>query len=150
MATWTLRLPVLAAILTAASATCPSSQWKQYGDMCYWRSNLTMSWSEVRGVCQTTFTGSDMVSIHDLLLDAFIGEELMGGEEAWLGLHRPFDVSPWTWTDGSAYDYHHWYGGTPDWPGEACAVINYGNDGDWTGFDCYSYERLFMCQIEAS
>ena len=150
MRKWTLRLMLLVAAISTTSAACFSSEWHRFQDKCYWRSNYSLPWNDVRHVCQERFPGSDMVSIHDLELDAFIAEELMDGTDAWLGLRRTTSSSPWTWTDGSAYDYHNWYGNDPDCRQEECCVgINYVNDGDWTGHHCY-FDYNFVCQMDGS
>ena len=148
---WTLRLTLLAAVVTAATTTCPSSEWKQHDSMCYWRSNYTLTWSDARQICPALFPGSGMVSIHDSELNAFIAEDVANGDQAWIGLLRVGDTSPWVWFDGSAYDYSNWFDNDPEWCFyNCCAYINYINEGVWTGLDCYSYYRLFMCQIAAS
>ena len=146
--TW-IRCLTLAAALTAVTATCPSSEWKQFRDFCYWSSDYTLAWEDTRRVCQTMFPGSDLVSIHDLELDAFIAEELLGGTDAWLGLRRSSDSAPWIWTDGTPLNYTNWDGGDPDWYGEGCAIINYGNKGAWTGASCNGIYFEYMCQIHA-
>ena len=150
MTKWTLRLMLLVAAISTTSAACVSLEWHQYRDMCYWRSDFYLNWNDARTVCREIFPGSDMVSIHDIGLDAFIAEELLDGAEAWLGLSRATSSSPWTWTDGSAYDYHNWYQDDPLCSGECCTTINYVNDGDWTGYGCDTYYFPFVCQMDAS
>ena len=84
----TLRmLLVVAAAVTTANAACLSLDWKQYRDKCYWFSNGTeMTWYDANAICPVLFPDAEMVSIHDLDLDAFIGEDLLGG--ALQPLHR--------------------------------------------------------------
>ena len=155
---WTRRLSLLAAVVTAVSASCVDSDWYQYRNTCYWASryDVQFTWRDARSVCSMMFPGSDMVSIHDLDLDAFIAEDLLHGDEAWLGLYRVNDTAPWLWTDESEYDYHNWFGydpvcsGDPPLPtGECCAYINERNEGDWLGWNCDDYLR-FVCQLPVS
>ena len=153
MATWTLRLTLLVAVITVTSATiarCPSTEWHRFREMCYWRSNSTLIWNQVRNYCQMNFPGSDMVSIHDLELDAFIAEELLYYDQAWLGLRRASNSSPWTWTDGSDCNYYNFFGGDPAWADETCTLINVGNPGCWTGLSCDHHYHYFVCQIATS
>ena len=149
MAKWTLRVTLLVAVIAVSFASWPSAEWHRFREMCYWRSNSTLAWNEARGYCQSNFPGSDMVSIHDPELYAFIGEELLDGRLAWLGLRRASDSSPWVWTDGSDYDYENWYGGSPDWYGETCATVNWGDEGEWTGRGCDD-RYSFACQTATS
>ena len=149
MRKWTLRLMFLVAAISTTSAACVSAEWHQFRDMCYWRSNFSLQWNDARTVCPGVFPGSDMVSIHDLELDAFIGEELMDGRRAWIGLRRPTSSASWQWIDGSVYDYHNWYDDDPDCSGDCCAAINYVNDGDWIAYTCNHY-FFFICQMDAS
>ena len=148
----TLRVMLLAAAVTAAAAepdACPSSEWKQYEDMCYWNSNFRLQWDEVSRVCNEMFPGSTMVSIHDLDLNSFIAEDLTNYVETWLGLRRDSSYGSWTWTDGSPFDFNNWYGGDPAWSEEGCAVTNWNGLGDWTGYSCDSHLSTFACQIAA-
>ena len=151
-----LRLALLAAVVVAATSTRCPSQWLLFGDMCYWTSNSTdrRSWTFAKGACQSMYpsSGSDMVSVHGIGLDAFLAEELTQGIDTWLGLRRANDSAPWEWTDGTPLDYVNWYGCDPDWTGEGCAIINWYDDGAWTGFDCtMSIDYYpFMCQVPAS
>ena len=145
---------LVAAAVSAVLAGCPSSDWMRYGEKCYWSSGINVQWKDAKSACQSLFPHSDLVSIHDLGLDAFISEWLLGGTEAWLGLSCTDCSSDppqgCTWTDGSPYDYTNWYGGSANASGECCAFINYGNDGDWTGDGCADDTLYFMCQISAS
>ena len=113
-------------------------------------SDFILHWRNARLICQTMSPGSDLVSIHDLALDAFIGQVVTEGWSAWLGFHRINDSAQWQWTDGSPNDYRHWFGGTPDWYGESCAAINYINDGDWIGLSCDVDNRYLLCQKAAT
>ena len=147
---FSLRISVLAATIAAAAANCPTSEWKQYGSMCYWVSDYVLNWHSVDHVCDGTFPGSTSVSIHDLELDAFLANELLDGKVAWLGLRRATTSSSWVWSDGSLYDFSLWYSGQPDNSGESCVLINDHSDsfGTWADRVCDSH-YLFMCQIPA-
>ena len=149
---WALRLALAAVTFTVSSATCLSSEWMEFRNMCYWKSDYRLTWTDATQVCPSMFPGSNLVSIHDLDLDAFIAEDLLGGMIAWLGLHRDSSSVPWMWTDGSTYNYSHWFGGDPGCPDsyDCCATINFRNDGDWAGIDCFGDYTYFMCQLDAS
>ena len=143
--TWTLRLTLLAAVVTAACAGCVSNDWKRFRGMCYWHSNYTLKWDDAKDVCHYQFPGSDMVSIHDLDLNAFIAQNLLDYTETWLGLSRD-SSSSWEWSDGSSFDFNNWYGGDPVYFGAGCATTNWNGLGDWTGHGCSTYQH-FMCQL---
>ena len=152
------RLTALALALTALSAAaglCPSG-WKLFGNMCYWSADYVVRWEDVTNICGSILTGADMVSIHDLDLNAFIAQDLLQGREAWLGARRESDSAPFRWTDGSPFDFSLWYGGDPDHDGEACASINwkYANPGDWTGHACDRSDSVvnvtYVCRVAAS
>ena len=148
-----LRLPLLAAVITTVAFSCPSSEWLWYGGMCYWASNATLHWNEVRYTCQSQFPGADMVSIHDIELDAFLAETLLDGTAAWIGLRRVSESEPWLWTDGTTYDYSNWFGRDPECTvDDCCGLINYvnGNDGSWSGYSCSINNFPYICQIRAS
>ena len=147
----TLRVLLVVAAVTIACAACPSPEWKQYGDMCYWRSDHQLSWPAAFAACPTLFPGADLVSIHDLQQDAFIAEELLGGDRAWIGLRCAGDTTPppCAWTDGTPYNYTNWYRHLTC-SVNCCGSINYVNEGDWYGFDCEHDTWYFVCQISVS
>ena len=153
----TLRvLLVVAAAVSAARSACPS-EWKQYETMCYWASDFELTWMDAAEVCPALFPGATLASIHDADLDAFIGEDVLGGIRAWIGLRcADGTASSCTWTDGTPYDYHSWYESTTPIgsacsSGECCAYINaYDNYGDWNGLGCYNNYQYFVCQVDAS
>ena len=110
---FSLRLAVLAAaaaaIAAAADDNCPPDGWHQYRDKCYWVSNYTLNGRSVAPVCASMITGAEPVSIHDLDLDAFIAEDLVKGERAWLGLYRADTNADWIWLDGSPLNFTMWH-----------------------------------------
>ena len=94
-----------------------------------------------------------MISIHDVELNGFISEELTDGYPygTWLGLRCANGTgSSCTWTDGTPYDYHNWYGSQEPIQcngQECCALMNCYGDGVWCGFDCDDDYFHFICQI---
>ena len=150
----TLHLTLLAAVITAAAASCPSSEWTQFRDICYWgRSDDVVYWYEVAHLCNTIYPGAEMVTIHDIALNAFIAEYIASRDGsrdyAWIGLSRASSSSDWHWTDGSAVNYTVWFANDDDSVGGDCALINYGQWGMWAGFNCDTYHFYFMCQVAA-
>ena len=156
---WTRHLTLLV-VITATSASCLSSEWKEHENMCYWASSpLELTWTDAQRICPVLFPGADMVSIHGIEQDAFIAEEVADGHRVWIGLHQANDSAPWEWTDGTPIDYTNWYGGDQDCSnrsgsGECCAIINWHNEGAWggAGGGCSDNrnDAPFMCQIAAS
>ena len=151
----TLRLTLLAAAVSAAAASCPSYEWKQYRHMCYWgQSNYTLHWDEVADVCNTVYSGAEMVTIHDEKLNTYIAAEIAVYDDGslsqtWIGLARASSFSSWFWKDGSAVNYTQWYENDDDNVGGNCALTNYAERGMWAGWNCDASTRHFMCQIAA-
>ena len=144
-----LRMTLVAAAVTAvAAATCLSSEWKKYGDMCYWGASFNYTWNDAQIFCPELFPGSDLVSVDGVELDAFLAEQIMNGTEAWLGLY--YNSSAWVWTDGTTSNYTNWYAGSTTCTTGCCATINYHNEGDWIGRKCATDYHPFICQIAAS
>ncbi|KAF0288938.1 C-type lectin BML-1 [Amphibalanus amphitrite] len=144
-----LTLLFFASSLRPSSAgACPSDDWRPFRDMCYWSSKFSTTWGEAAQFCAEQASGADLVSIHDLDMDAFIGEQLLNETEAWLGLHRAGEGEQWEWSDGSNYDFTMWYENDPDWMG-GCAAINFALMGRWIGLGCEE-TFPFMCQIAVS
>ena len=146
---FSLRISVLAAAVVATNAFCPTYEWTQYRNMCYWVSNFTLNWRDVDHVCGGMFPGSTSVSIHDYELDTFLGVDLLNKQPTWIGLHRANLSSSWVWSDGSSFDYSFWYSGQPNYPGEACVILNQApaNWATWDDLDCDVMYYPFMCQI---
>ena len=142
-----LRLVVLAAA-SAAAASCPSSDWHQYRDMCYWMSNYTLNGRSVEPVCRSLTPGAESVSIHDLDLNAFIAEDLTRGEWARLGLTRADPNSDWKWNDGSPLNFTIWHEGEPG-ATDVCGSINWRDMGFWSAESCDTHYLPFVCQVNA-
>ena len=156
--TWSLHLTLLAAVITAVTASCPGYEWKQFRDTCYWgRSNNTSLWYEVGEVCNLIYPGAEMVTIHDMELNTFIAEEIAvtsAGSLAytWIGLSRASSTSSWKWTDGSTVNFTQWYMNDDDYHAGDCAEINDYTWGAWSAWSCgsdSSYRSYYACQIPA-
>ena len=151
----TLHLTLLAAIITAAVANCPSYEWTQYKNMCYWgRSDYPLHWNEVGDVCNSLYPGAEMVSIHDMDSNTFITQHVVASSDGscnttWIGLSRASSSSSWTWTDGSPYDFTQWYKNNPGDGGGNCALMSKYECGAWRAFDCTNDSYYFMCQVAA-
>ena len=141
----TLRLTLLAAVVTAAAASCPSPDWLQLRDKCYWGSDFALSWDDADHLCRTIVAGSDLVSIHDDDVNSFVYYTVLDGWVGWLGLTRASTDDPWTWTDGSPFNYSQFrefesslHAVTGDYYGPA-----------WAGMVGTDSEH-FVCQIAAT
>ena len=91
-----------------------------------------------------------MVSIHDADVNMFIGDDILGGTSAWIGLSRVSSSAEWAWTDESAFDYSWWFGEDPDCGWGDCAATNYLIWGTWCRRSCSDEAFYFACQISAS
>ena len=138
---WTLRVLLAAAAgISAARAFCPTSEWTPYESTCYWASDYELAWEDALLVCPTLFHGAVMASVHDLEQNAFLAETIMQDDRAWIGLRcADGTAASCRWADGSAYDFHNWYGSQDPvhCSGECCAELNYSlYDGEWWGGNC--------------
>ena len=147
---FTVRLALLSAGAAAVAADCPGDDWQQFRDKCYWVSDYTLNGRSVASVCRSMVADAEPVSIHDLDLDAFIGENLTKGQRAWLGLHRADTNAAWTWADGSPMNFTMWLDveGEPNHQGEACGSINWHKVGFWSDETCDTFYKLFACQVD--
>ena len=112
--------------------------------------DYTLNGRSVATICDQFYPGSQPVSIHHLDLDAFIAENLVHGETAWLGLHRPNTDADWSWLDGSPVNFTMWINGEPNHSGEACVGINWQDTGFWDDSDCDTLYKRFVCQIDST
>ena len=146
-----LRLALIA--LSLALSACASSEtscppgWKAFSDRCYYRSSYTIEWEVAEQICQSIQPAARLASVHDLVTDAFIGETLLGGDRAWLGLRRVDGL--WSWSDGTPDDWHFWYCDQPGPSGDRCVITNYAGAGVWATYGC-DYQHYFVCQVDAT
>ena len=141
-----LRLTVLVlALSVAVSGSCPAG-WLPFQGRCYYRSTYTIEWTVADQICEAIQPGSLQASVHDLVQDAFIGETLLDGDRAWLGLQRVDGV--WSWSDGSAFDWDYWFCDQPGPTGDRCVITNYAGTGKWATYRCDD-PHYFVCQIDA-
>ena len=141
----TLRLTLLAAVVTAAAADCPSPDWLQLRDKCYWGSDFALDWDHADHLCRTIIAGSELVSIHDDDANSFVYNTVLDGRLGWLGLTRESTDDPWTWTDGSPYNYSQ-FGG---FESALHAVTGDYNSPAWAGM-LGTFSERFVCQIAAT
>ena len=149
MTTRSLRLALLLAVIALTSASCPSSEWKEYRDMCYRMSDDGLSWEDAKKSCPVTYPGSELASIHDEDQNAFITEHLYS-YAVWIGLSRSNKSSDWIWTDGSAYNYSKWIPSTELFCRGNCALFNIFGSSLWCGDNCSQDHEYYLCQIAAS
>ncbi|XP_043191028.1 lectin BRA-3-like [Amphibalanus amphitrite] len=138
-------LVTLSLAVSVSSEGCPSG-WVAFRDSCYYRSTYTIEWETANEICAAIQPAARQPSVHDLVTDAFIAETLLGGDRAWLGLSRVDGV--WSWSDGSADDWHYWYCDQPGPTGDACVITNYAGTGKWATYRCID-PHYFLCQVEA-
>ena len=148
MRTLALQLILCCATITFTRSACPSEDWRPFGGKCYRRSNFSIEALSVNDVCNFGFPGARAVSIHDLETNTFLSQQLMQGDNAWIGLYRPEDGgSGFSWLDGSALDWTYWYH-EPEATGELCGNINFNHaTGQWGSLDC-SIHDPFICEVD--
>ena len=144
-----VRLTAVALLAVSAVSQCPDSSWLPFESGCYWRSTFPLSWRHITEVCGSIAPGALPVSVHSFAEDAFLAETLMGGEKAWLGLHRNDTHISWQWEDRTEYNRYYFGCNEPSYEGECCAVINHGRIGAWASFSCDD-EEYFICRVPAN
>ena len=147
-----LRLTLVAVAITTAAASCPSSEWKQFRDKCFWMSSASLHWQDVPYVCSTVYPNATMASIRDTEENTFIAEEVAVRPDGtqtwtWIGLSRANSTAPWTWTDGSPYNFSMWYQNDPEYHGGNCAQTNVYEWSMWASYSCSDPRAHFICQI---
>ena len=133
----------LAVAVTAASASCPTEEWKLNDGNCYWVSPFDVEWLSGDLACHTEFRGARMVSIHDNLESAFVFERVGA---AWLGFRRYDTDSDWYWTDGSPANWTNWCDGQPAGDGQRFAYTPSGGNGCWATSDLNGYTHV-VCKV---
>lgn len=78
---------------------CPND-WDQYGDRCYWYSNLNLAtYSTASASCGAR--NGHLVSINSVYEQAYVLARLSGKGNMWLGLTDRVNEGEYVWTDGS-------------------------------------------------
>ena len=77
-----------------------------------------------------------MISIHDMMENAFVAERLGGN---WIGLWIRDDNHSWGWTDYTPVNYTNWCQGQPAGNGQRFAYLPGGDDDCWKVSDLYGY-----------
>ncbi|KAF0313516.1 Lectin BRA-3 [Amphibalanus amphitrite] len=151
MMTWTLCLTLVAAAVSVVAGGCPF-RFKAHGDKCYWVSSAVSLYKDAVHECTRLHDGATMITIHDAEENALLAQEVLAHRTSWIGLSRANSSAPWTWVDGSPYDFSLWYMDDPDYVGGDCALINYydGISGLWAGLDCSEKYEYYACQVAAT
>jgi hypothetical protein len=88
---------------------------------------------------------ANLVSINSLEENNLVWSLMKGvpASVAWIGLVRAGIPPSLSWTDGSSFGYHEWYGREPDDSGQ-CVYMRI-RDGKWVDQDCTS-SLAFICK----
>ncbi|XP_043959108.1 galactose-specific lectin nattectin-like [Gambusia affinis] len=91
--------------------------------------------------------GGNLASLHNSGENTFVSDmitRLSGSRSTWVGGYDAVDEKRWLWSDGSSFEFDHWYSNQPDNSGDQhCMEINYGGD-YWNDMQC-TYGRPFVC-----
>ena len=139
-----LWLAVATVAVTAASASCPTDFQLDRGN-CYWEAPFGVDWQSGELTCYTKFPGSHMVSIHDILENAFVFET-MATYSTWTGLRRIHTDSDWYWTDGTPANWTNWCDGQPAGDGERFAWLSGASNGCWSTSSVTGYTNV-VCKL---
>ena len=112
------------------------------------------TWKEAGNECRKTEKG-DLVSIHDMYLQAFIFSQsaAVAGSDWWIGLHRPARMpgKGVRWSDNTPSTFQFWKSGQkPDMGTNDSICVSEVNDGKFDGLwktnNC-SAKLPFVCQV---
>ena len=88
-----------------------------------------------------------MISVHDMLENAFVAERVAVDQDFWIGFWRQGTSFEWAWIDDTTVDFTNWCDGEPPGDGQLFAWISY-SSGDFcwktTGTTGYTYA---ICKI---
>ncbi|PWA27945.1 hypothetical protein CCH79_00020623, partial [Gambusia affinis] len=74
--------------------------------------------------------GGNLASLHNSGENTFVNDmitRLSGSRSTWVGGYDAVDEKRWLWSDGSSFEFDHWYSNQPDNSGDQhCMEINYG------------------------
>ena len=127
-----LWLAVVSGVVAAATAACPPDWLGDRGN-CYWVTPYQVEWKSGSLACYTANPMSQMVTIQDMVENAFVAETVLGTGDAWIGIWRKFDDSDWEWIDKSPVNYTNWCEGQPRGDGQLFAWIAHTNpNGCWS------------------
>merc|ERR1712179_95048 len=133
---------------TTAVKSC-SPGWSRFGESCYWiYLERPYNYLKAREACLEL--GADLASSNSESENAFFST-LYNSYHFWLGGSDSATEGVWTWTDGTPFNYTHWYSGEGHGGvAENCLSINlqYGY-GSWYDEKCY-LEQYFICEINLS
>ncbi|XP_038165332.1 galactose-specific lectin nattectin-like isoform X1 [Cyprinodon tularosa] len=126
-------------------APCPPG-WTQFGSRCFIFYYQSRTWSDAEKFCISI--GGNLASIHSLDENNFISEmverQTGSSRDTWIGGYDAVSENTWLWSDGSAFEFTHWYTNQPDNSGsQHCLEINYGGS-HWNDIQC-SMGMPFVC-----
>uniref|UniRef100_A0A8C6Q1F9 C-type lectin domain-containing protein n=1 Tax=Nothobranchius furzeri TaxID=105023 RepID=A0A8C6Q1F9_NOTFU len=107
---------------------CPSG-WTDHGNRCFLFVNVEQTWDSAENYCRAF--GGHLASFHSYRGLSFLRTLVYRGsgsfKNTWVGGTDRFQNRVWRWTDGSDYNYSHWYRGEPNNSGgqEECMEINF-------------------------
>ena len=148
---WPGMVPVLwfalaGGVIAAAIAECPAGWQRSDQGKCYWLTPFQDDWKSADGVCYAVHPGARLVSIQDMLENAFVAERVAAGRTVWIGFWRRYDSGDWEWADGSPANWTNWCEGQPQGGGQIFGYISSNSDtGCWTSHDDTGYAHV-ICE----
>ncbi len=114
----------------------------------YWESTARKTWADAREFCEKT-PNTTLVSITDSLEQGYVYLLAMAKTkgDAWIGLNRVSEFTPWTWTDARDNSYTNWGDLSGFNETNKCVFIQ-ANTGKWRLASC-DEERPFVCKYSS-
>ncbi|KAK0403508.1 hypothetical protein QR680_016962 [Steinernema hermaphroditum] len=119
-------------------------------DRCIRYVPATASHAEAEQVCQKTFPGTHLASVHSKNKVAELQKELDG---AWSAIHIGLseDGGEYKWSDGSTYDFRNWEPNYPNSERGKCVRMETKptSNGMWRNIPCF-VKLPYFCELPAS
>ena len=84
---------------------------------CYKHDPTKRDWTAALESCRSSSPSSTLASVHDNTTNEFLTSLSGGNEYTWLGGYQENgteDGAPWSWSDGSVWEFENWRNGEPN------------------------------------
>ncbi|XP_062382778.1 C-type mannose receptor 2-like [Sardina pilchardus] len=119
----------------AQECTCRKG-WSKYGSHCFYIVQAERSWAEAESNCMKL--GGHLASVHSQYESSFIenliNKNIFKPWDTWIGGTDAPKEGVWFWSDGTKFDFSHWYAGEPNnLGGQHCLHMH---KGKWDDYGC--------------
>ncbi|XP_048089838.1 C-type mannose receptor 2-like isoform X1 [Alosa alosa] len=133
----------------AQECICPEG-WSKYESHCFNVVQDEKPWAEAESNCVRM--GGHLASVHSKhessIIEDLINKHIRNARDTWIGGTDVAKEGVWVWSDGSRFDYTHWYAGEPNnyGVGQHCLHMH---KGKWDDYGC-EYGHPSVCSSACS